>query len=144
MQKLLFVLVLLAGVAVQAQIPDAYYTNTVAKVLNGRFWMSISTNARGNFLVGFAEALLWYSDITAADPTIHEKNADNWPQEATYGDIERGVTKFYEEPENLSIPIIQAIKIFTMKVHSRSQAAIDSQVTFQRIISLGSSVQPTK
>jgi len=135
MKTILLALVLLAGGA-QAQLPDAYFTRGLVDALNGRYWMSIGKNNRIDYLVGFGEAVGWYSAMGATDQVLHDKNADNWPTGATAGDIEKGVTKFYEEPENLSIPIINAIKIFAMKLHSRPQPAIDSEITFQRKLAL--------
>ena len=51
-----------------------------------------------------------------------------------YGDwrLEKGLDRFYQEPENLRFPISAALRIFAMRVEGKSQAQIDSMLSVFR------------
>jgi hypothetical protein len=46
----------------------------------------------------------------------------------TFGDIEKGLNRFYQEPENLMFPVSFALHFFTMKVNGASQVEVEAEV----------------
>jgi len=73
--------------------------------LNGRFWQGIPSGLKSMFIVGFAEGVAFAGPgQLKAFPTV------------PYGDIVKGLDRFYQEPENLIFPMGYALEIFTMKV----------------------------
>ena len=49
-----------------------------------------------------------------------------------FGDIVKGVDRFYQEPENLTFPVNYALEIFTLKVNGSTQAEIEKKIAGYR------------
>lgn len=119
MKKLILALVLLS-IPAYSQGTDTDRTNGG---VNGRFWMSLSETSRLFFLMGFDEAM------GLANP-FGEK--EYFSKDAPYGDVVKGLTRFYEEPENLRFPVSDALQIFQMKVNGATQSEIEARLIQMR------------
>jgi hypothetical protein len=85
--------------------------------LNGRFWQGMPPGPiKTAFIVGFGEG------IGFARP-----QAKDFPS-VPYGDIVKGLDRFYQEPENLIFPIGYALEVFTMKVEGATQSDIEKKL----------------
>jgi len=78
---------------------------------NGRFWNSISADARFGFVIGYC---------AAATGTL------KCPTEAQFGEIEKAVDRFYQDPENLRLPIAVAVQVFARRLEGMSEATIQA------------------
>jgi len=72
---------------------------------NGRFWNSIGESTRLSFLNGMADG--WEMEHRAE---IQEHSSltilgKAWVSDLTYGEMSKMVTKTYQQPENLTLPI---------------------------------------
>src|SRR5271157_2373295 len=92
-----------------AQAPDVERTNGGA---NGRFWANLSSTSKLFFIVGFDEG------IGIAAPFSEQKY---FAKGTPYGDVVKGLDRFYQEPENLMIPISDSLVIFQLKVNGATQ-----------------------
>lgn len=78
---------------------------------NGRFWNSIPADAQFGFVIGYC---------AAATGTLR------CPTEAEFGEIEKAVTRFYQDPENLRLPIAVAVQVFTRRLEGLSESTIQA------------------
>lgn len=96
---------------------DTAKTGTLS---NGRTWLSLSDKATSseklNFLTGAAEA------AAVTSPTEYPKYFGN---ALTIGEFITGIDRFYDEPANLPIPIIHALRLVTMKANGENPAAVE-------------------
>jgi hypothetical protein len=69
--------------------------------VNGRFWHTLSSTSKLYFLYGFDEAM---GLAKPYDDKLYFANV-------SYGDIVKGLDRFYQEPENLMFPISYALRI---------------------------------
>jgi hypothetical protein len=93
--------------------------------LNGRYWTSLTDNMQTFFLVGYLDAHFAY-----APPFLN-----NSLPATVIGDIQKGLDRFYQDPENLRFPISAALRIFAMRVEGKSQPQIDSMLSvFQTML----------
>lgn len=104
-------------------------------LFNGRFWNAASVEGRLGYLMGFNDALgARGSDGSAARylPTLN------------FAEQQTAVTRFYQEPENLAIPILGALEVITLKVKGGDQSAIDALLARHRKTSneVNSQVKP--
>jgi hypothetical protein len=97
-------------------------TNFTLGYRNGRLWQSVTSNFKTFYLTGFSEAFNLYSS--------------NQPDfaSATIGDAEKGLDRFYQEPENLMFPVITALRFFAMKLNGASQVEVEAEVKRCRTI----------
>jgi hypothetical protein len=86
-------------------------------LLNGRFWKILKPSDKLIFVVGYCEA----SVGPYACPTQSE-----------FGEIVDGVERFYQDPENLSIPFVTAERVFAMKVAGATTAEIETIMNLAR------------
>jgi hypothetical protein len=115
MKKLILV-ALLMSISAFCQSTDNERTNGG---VNGRFWMTLSDTSRLYFLIGFDEAM-------GIGNPYGEK--DYFSKDAPFGDVVKGITRFYQEPENLRSPVSYALQIFRMKVNGATQAQIEAKL----------------
>jgi hypothetical protein len=47
-------------------------------------------------------------------------------------EIVKGLDRFYDEPENLILPVSRGLEIFAMRVNGATQAAIDTKLAAYR------------
>jgi hypothetical protein len=77
------------------------------------------------FIVGYGEAIMavGYKHDELMFPMLP----------TTFGDIERGLNRFYQEPENLIFPDSFALHFFTMKVNGASQSEVEAELKRLRL-----------
>jgi hypothetical protein len=78
---------------------------------NGRFWNQIPADAKFGFVVGFCAAATGVLSC---------------PAEAQFGEIEKAIDRFYQEPENLRLPVAVAIQTFARRLSGMSEANIQA------------------
>jgi hypothetical protein len=76
---------------------------------NGRFWNYISADAKFGFVIGYCAA--------ATGPL-------KCPTEAEFGEIEKATDRFYQDPENLRLPIAVSVQVFARRLEGMSEATI--------------------
>jgi len=111
MKCALLLVVLSLAIPCQAQKPNIedHFTKGT---LNGRFWNSLPEDSRLWFILGYCEGT---SQFWLACPT-----------EVENGELVKGIDRFYQEPENLRLPVITAMAVFTQKVRGASPTLIES------------------
>jgi hypothetical protein len=79
--------------------------------LNGRFWTTLTNNEKLFFVLGYCEL-----------------RPPPWecPSKTEFGDIVKGIDRFYQEPENLRLPVIFAADIFKLKVAGAKTSEIEA------------------
>jgi hypothetical protein len=93
-------------------------------LLNGRFWNRFG-DLGGNgsklfFVIGYCEgAASAPSDIRC-------------PKQLEFGEILKGIDKFYQEPENLRLPFIVAVQILRMKVEGAKAFEIEAAISYAK------------
>lgn len=53
---------------------------------------------------------------------------DEFFPKVPFGDITKGLDRFYQEPENLMFPICDALRIFKIKVVGATQAEVEAKI----------------
>ena len=110
--KLLLASFLLLSVLCAAQIPDDQKT---WDDLNGRFWIGHTATAKIDFLIGYSEA---WAAWKRTEPNGLLVNA-YFPTGIPFSELRQGLDQFYAAPENLIIPISEAIMFWTMKANGK-------------------------
>jgi len=123
--------------------------NTTLGKANGRYWQSLSTTSKLDFLVGFGEGysaaapsgipwdlrqMVGEAKVAAATKALEASRSLKWyfPEKLSYGEVVKGVDRFYEDPENIRLPITDALEIFTRKVNGATQAELDRVTAYRR------------
>jgi hypothetical protein len=78
-------------------------------ILNGRFWLSANETARLYYLIGLNNATAALGKDGVRELFLA------WP--ATFAEMIKFVDGFYADPANGVIPVLDAIGIFTAKLH---------------------------
>ena len=110
MKKLILIVVLATCVSAG----DTSMQRTGGK-LNGRWWHIMDNDQRFAYVLGYGDAAQMMT---------------NWPNyfpvlPTTFEDVIKGVNRIYEEPENLVLPISDAIWLFTLKAKGYSKQRVD-------------------
>jgi hypothetical protein len=93
--------------------------------LNGRQWQSMTYLDKFHYLLGATDAIL------EAAPTEYSKYFDV-QSGLTFGEFTKAVDRFYEEPENLPIPIVWAARVVTMKTNGATAKELDQILSSMR------------
>ena len=97
---------------------------------NGRLWRDWNETGKLAYLLGLREGL------NPLMENIPKHEADTYfPPTMTLSQTEAAVDKFFEDSENIRVPIFAAMRIVTMKVNGATQDQIDSEITLNRQIS---------
>jgi hypothetical protein len=114
--------------------PEGMITNGL---FNGRFWRAAGDVAKVSYMQGIVAALSRVKFRSLNGPCDAESDrvlkAYMLPQGAV-ADAEEGVDRFYEEPENLLIPIIDALEIVSAKARGVPQVVIDERILHYRSV----------
>jgi hypothetical protein len=81
-------------------------------VINGRAWQTFGEEEKVVYTTGASEALI----VVALSPKEFVKAID----------------RFYQEPENLPIPVMHALKLAVMKANGEDPAVIDKMTASER------------
>lgn len=84
---------------------------------NGRFWTGLSDTSKTMFVLGYCDAA----------------GTSDCPKQPTFGDIVKGIDRFYQEPENLRLAIMSAIHVFALKVTGAKASDIEDAMHFARL-----------
>jgi hypothetical protein len=97
---------------------------------NGRLWKSWTDTGKLAYLLGMREAL---NPLMEGIPK-HEASTYFSPK-LTLSQTQAGVDGFYEDPQNVRIPIFAALRLVTMKANGAPKEEVDSQLAINRKIS---------
>jgi hypothetical protein len=87
-------------------------------LLNGRFWNDFGNyQAKLFFVLGYCEGATGAASFLRC------------PKQLEFGEIVKGIDKFYQEPENLRLPFIVSIQILRMKVEGAKATEIDAAIS---------------
>jgi hypothetical protein len=125
---------------------------------NGRFWNSLAGDSKVVYLVALQEgfslghSLGRSSVLIRAFPGPETKTIDQrikimhdgdrdgvedmrhyFPSTMTFGEISKSMDHFYGEPENLILPVIDALELFAEKVSGATPEAITTTVAARRL-----------
>jgi len=122
---ILLALTLLSVAQEKPAIPP--FTNGMC---NGRHWQVFMD--KGNYLVGFLDGLR--AARSPSRPYI--------PEPLSMVELVKAVDRFYQEPENLAIPVPEALRIVALKANGAPQSEIDSVSAAARRKALQAAKQP--
>jgi hypothetical protein len=100
---------------------------TTGVLANGRLWQVSTDSQRYAFLVGFMNALL--VEHAEAGPRYFAKTL-------TMQDLTRAIGMFYNQPENLAIPLPMALELVRMKANGDAAVDIDEQTSIARRVAV--------
>jgi hypothetical protein len=112
MKRICLLAVLCAAVAAQDKRDDADLTNNVS---NGRAWRLMALTSKIYYLSGFGDGLI-RGDSTAI-PVYYSKRTVN-------REIIEWLDSFYRAPENVSIAIPDAMRVFKLKTDGAAEDRI--------------------
>lgn len=132
MLKHLAVLLLLTFSADAQKAPD--YTGDWP---NGRFWQEMTSASRLYFIMGFHEAVgdAVYAGIEEGvkiDFKRADKEVNFFFPHLSFGEVVKGVDRFYDDPENAPIPIFNAFRLFTYKAKGGTPREYESSLAEAR------------
>lgn len=105
--------------------------------INGRFWLGYSQAEKEAYLIGSGEAIVAVcSDTSTTKTEVAERIQLHTPRELTVNEIRRALDRFFEAPENVLIPVLDAIRIVAMKERGRPQAEIDAELSTLRLLAM--------
>jgi len=93
-------------------------------LFNGRYWKAVGINEKLGYVIGFDEG------IAAAQPSREKR--DQYSAPGTFRETIEGIDDVYGKPENASLPISVAIRVFTMKVRGVPPDQIETQLAAYR------------
>jgi hypothetical protein len=125
---------------------------------NGRFWNSLAGDSKVVYLVALQEGFSLGHSLGRSNVLIrvfpgpetktidqrikimHDGDRDvvedvrhYFPSTVTFGEIAKGLDHFYEEPENLILPLIDGLELFAQKVNGAAPEAITTTVAARRL-----------
>jgi hypothetical protein len=96
--------------------------------INGRAWNEASKDAKLFYLMGVAEG------IVRVSPDVFTKTY--MAGTLSNDEVRTAIDRFFGEPENLLIPIIDALHIVSMKTNGALQSEIDTKLSVLRAMSI--------
>jgi hypothetical protein len=54
------------------------------------------------------------------------------PKQSNYGEVLKGIDRFYQEPENMRLPIFVALQVFALKVAGAKATEIEAVMNTAR------------
>ena len=113
-------LILILALATCASATDFEYLKTNGW-LNGRAWIEMTGTQKIHYLLGYMEA----NQAPSRTPGYFPDAPTN------IGDTLKGLDRIYGEPENLILPIADALMVFTAKTNGLSKAEVDADLRFR-------------
>ncbi|HEX4137021.1 MAG TPA: hypothetical protein VHY84_20590 [Bryobacteraceae bacterium] len=123
------VAVLICAQVVAAQAPLGGSDVMTYGKINGRAWRSMPDAAKITYVVGALEGAM------SASPA--EYAAKYMLGELKTGEVRDAIDRFFAEPENILINVIEALHIVAMRVMGASQQSIDTEVSVDRMVANG-------
>jgi hypothetical protein len=105
------------------QVPSDDPTWQTHGLCNGRAWQVATQGEKIYYTTGASEVL-----IVAA----RAEHPRYFPQSLNAAEFTKAVDRFYQEPENLPIPIVKTLQLVTMKANGDDPGVIDKAVATER------------
>lgn len=94
---------------------------------NGRSWQGFKVHDyKLAFIAGIGEATSFL--IGLFNPTYRTY----FPQSLSGDELVTAIDRFYEQPENLPIPIMQAMRIVTLRANGEDPTSVDKEIATLR------------
>ena len=117
---------ILAASACVAQTPALDRPTHTFGQANGRMWQSFNSGEKLVYVLAVTDTLL------SATPSDLR---DYIPKTLNFGEVVSAVDLFYQEPENMPISILQAMRVVTLKANGASPAVIEeTKATIRKLI----------
>jgi hypothetical protein len=120
--------ILVAGCAMQAQAP--YYAKNA---LNGLAWRSLSASEKTLYVTGALEAFYMAYELQMAHANLEcvrsVVGASPMLLKGTLPDLRREVESFYENADNIPIPIMDALGYSAMRLSGASKTELEEYKT---------------
>jgi len=107
--------------------------------LNGRFWNQGPQGFKLGFIMGFNETL---SELSRHDPTTAEATLPylaagpdghgHFRTLLSYGETVKAIDQFYDVPENLAVPIMDAVRVISRRTEGTEPAEVEKQIAVSR------------
>ena len=91
--------------------------------LNGQLWRLISPEAKAAFILGFSEAL-WVEK--------GEAKSKYFPLRLQADELSAYLDRFYENPENIIIPVFAALEVITLRSNGTDPQALEVRLSVYR------------
>ena len=128
MRRLAGLAILVAGCAMQAQAP--YYPKNA---LNGLAWRSLSASEKTLYVTGAWEAFYMAYELQMAHANLEcvrsVVGASTMLLKGTLPDLRREVESFYENADNIPIPIMDALGYSAMRLSGASKTELEAYKT---------------
>lgn len=115
--------VLTAILFLSSALSQTAYDRT-GRARNGRFWIGMRPSDQVSFLHGFSDGVFATNSVEATK--IYT------PTGTSFGELARFISRLYEDPENMGIPIKDAIRLFVVKLHGASAEQLQAEMAALR------------
>jgi hypothetical protein len=123
MKKSALFLLLLTLTCGSADLEDSKTSGFV----NGRFWNQLQPMAKVVYLMAFQEGIMAGAGTLDAKTKTTDQYVD--PTAAKYGEIVSGLDRLYKQPENINVPVFEALKVLTMKIRGATKDEIENALS---------------
>lgn len=93
---------------------------------DGRFWQHLTTppGTKFSYILGISEGVTFVG-------SLFQRNV-YFPNSLSSDEFIKAIDKFYDQPENLPIPIMQAMRMVTARVNGADPVAIEKEIATLR------------
>ena len=126
---------LLLVCAVQSLGQDVGKGTITLGMINGRAWQSLSESAKLGYLVGAFEGLTAAAvraDLGTRDNRVYKLRSAWWPQNPRKEEVMEALNRFYAEPENLPVVVIDAITVVVARARGDEAESVEKLVATLR------------
>jgi hypothetical protein len=92
-------------------------------ISNGRAWQAGTQTAKIYYIRGAFDALL---------VAAFSEQSQYFPANLVARELAKAVDHFYEEPENLPIPIVKALRLVTMRARGEDPGVVEKAIATER------------
>lgn len=122
------VVVTLLSLSLFAENTPPIFTHGLA---NGRYWAMLNKTGKAAWVDGYQTGLQIGAQSMAnlSDTDFEDQSVAYLPKSLTIGEITGAIDRFYSEPENVLVPVSDAISVVSFKAGGTSASDLDELVT---------------
>lgn len=112
--------------------------NLTYGLVNGRMWQIMPDDVRTMYLIGLGEGMvrgIGLGEGMVRGGASQEVLNGYRPKGISFSEIKEAIDKVYAEPENRLIPVIDCLRIVTLKANGAPQLKVDAQLAALRFAS---------
>jgi hypothetical protein len=112
---------------------------------NGHFWQTLPHDSKVGYLYGYLEGYSnGFAESAVATGVPLEKALDAFKKSSdeitttaklTYSDLAKGIDKVYEDPANVVLPIVNALRVFMLRAKGATPEAVERELAMYRRLS---------